>query len=85
MGLDGCGKEFETWIDHSGLWREDSSFQKVNIAALLNAAWVSAFVFGMRKSLWYMMYGVHVRWEGENGHYIYDLHGVMSIGICIGH
>ena len=32
-----------------------------------------------------MMYGMHVRWEGGNGHHIYDLHGVMSIGICIEH
>ena len=50
LGLDGCGKEFETWIDDSGLWREDCIFQKVDIAALLNAAWVSAFLFGVRKS-----------------------------------
>ena len=51
--------------------------------SILNAAWVLAFVFGMRKSLWYIMYGLHVRWEGDVGHYIYDLHGVMSIGVCL--
>ena len=34
MGFDGCGEEFETWTDDSGLWGEDCSFQiKVNITA----------------------------------------------------
>ena len=31
------------------------------------------------------MYGLHVRWEGDVGHYIYDLHGVTGISICIEH
>ena len=86
MGLDGCGKEFETWIDHSGLWREDSTFQKVKTSQHIERDMdFGVRFFGMRKSLWYIMYGLHVRWEGDVGYYIYDLHGVVSISICLEH
>ncbi len=84
MGLDGCGKKFETWVDHSGLWREDSTFQKINIAA-----YEPGMDFGVQ--FWYeeksVVYDSWVACTVGRGCWslIYDVHGVMGISISLKH
>ena len=32
-----------------------------------------------------MIYGMHVQWEGDVGHQVYDFYGVMGFSISLEH